>query len=60
MPRHAACAAALKGVSQFAGGDLEQPGVLEQFLHARAPSRDLVFLSVADTRDHRRVSFLSL
>ena len=38
----------------FAGGDLEEPGVMEAALNARAPSKELVFLSVGDTRDHRR------
>ena len=51
----AACAAALAGgATRFAGGDLEHPGVLREFLHARAPDKNLVFISVADTRDHRR------
>ena len=38
----------------FAGGNLEQPGVLEAALQARAPAKELIFLSVGDTRDHRR------
>lgn len=38
----------------FAGGDLEAPGVMEAALAARAPERELIFLSVGDTRDHRR------
>ena len=39
----------------FAGGNLETVGVLDAFLHARAsPNREIVFLSVGDTRDHRR------
>ena len=38
----------------FIGGDLEQPGVIEAALAARAPSKELIFLSVGDTRDHRR------
>ena len=38
----------------FAGGDLEAPGVLEAALAARAPDKDIIFLSVGDTRDHRR------
>ena len=40
--------------SSFVGGDLEQPGVFEAALAARAPSKELIFLSVGDTRDHRR------
>ena len=40
----------------FAGGDLEEPGVMEAALNARAPSKELVFLSVGDTRDHRRMN----
>ena len=40
----------------FAGGDLEEPGVMEAALKARAPSKELVFLSVGDTRDHRRMN----
>ena len=42
------------GSSPFAGGDLEQPGVLESALAARSPNKELIFLSVGDTRDHRR------
>ena len=38
----------------FAGGNLEVPGVLEAALQARAPAKELIFLSVGDTRDHRR------
>ena len=40
----------------FYGGNLEHPGVLDNFLQKRADpiSRNLVFLSVGDTRDHRR------
>ena len=38
----------------YAGGDLELPGVLEAALAARAPDHELIFLSVGDTRDHRR------
>ena len=38
----------------FAGGNLEAPGVLEAALEARAPAKELIFLSVGDTRDHRR------
>jgi hypothetical protein len=38
----------------YAGGDLEMPGVMEAALAARAPDRELIFLSVGDTRDHRR------
>ena len=38
----------------FIGGDLEHPGVIEAALAARAPSKELIFLSVGDTRDHRR------
>ena len=38
----------------FAGGDLEAPGVFEAALAARAPGKELIFLSVGDTRDHRR------
>lgn len=39
----------------FAGGDLEHAGVFEAALAARAsPTRELIFLSVGDTRDHRR------
>uniref|UniRef100_A0A7S3TJN7 Nucleotide-diphospho-sugar transferase domain-containing protein n=1 Tax=Emiliania huxleyi TaxID=2903 RepID=A0A7S3TJN7_EMIHU len=45
---------------QFAGGDLEAPGVLEEFLSARSRVtpyyKHLIFLSVGDTRDHRRQS----
>ena len=40
----------------FAGGDLEEPGVMEAALNARAPNKELVFLSVGDTRDHRRMN----
>ena len=41
--------------SPFPGGDLEQPGVLEKALSTRASStREIIFLSVGDTRDHRR------
>ena len=41
--------------SSFAGGDLEQAGVLEQALAVRSSTaRELIFLSVGDTRDHRR------
>lgn len=36
------------------GGDLESPGVFESFFESRAPDQELVFLSVGDTRDHRR------
>ena len=32
----------------FAGGDLEEPGVMEAALNARAPNKELVFLSVGD------------
>jgi len=39
---------------KFAGGDLETPGVFESALAALAPTKDLIFLSVGDTRDHRR------
>jgi hypothetical protein len=46
--------AASTGNSPFEGGDIEQPGVLEAALAARAPNRELIFLSVGDTRDHRR------
>jgi hypothetical protein len=38
----------------FAGGNLAEPGVLEAALEARAPGKELIFLSVGDTRDHRR------
>ena len=38
----------------FAGGSLSVPGVLEAALEARAPAKELIFLSVGDTRDHRR------
>ena len=38
----------------FLGGDLEEPGVMEAALKARAPNKELIFLSVGDTRDHRR------
>ena len=38
----------------FAGGNLAEPGVLEAALQARAPAKELIFLSVGDTRDHRR------
>ena len=38
----------------FTGGDLEQPGVFEAALAARAPAKEVIFLSVGDTRDHRR------
>ena len=38
----------------FAGGNLVVPGVLEAALEARAPAKELIFLSVGDTRDHRR------
>ena len=38
----------------FAGGDLELSGVMEAALAARAPGKELIFLSVGDTRDHRR------
>ncbi|KAL1527736.1 hypothetical protein AB1Y20_009121 [Prymnesium parvum] len=40
----------------FAGGDLEEPGVLEAMLAARAPDKELIFLSVGDTKDHRRAT----
>ena len=51
--RPAACQP--NGATAFAGGDLEKPGVLEAALAARASkSRELIFLSVGDTRDHRR------
>ena len=54
----AAAAAATSGASSiplpFAGGDLEVPGVFEAALKARAPDKELIFLSVGDTRDHRR------
>lgn len=59
----AACAAAAApprarpwqaAAARFAGGDLERPGVLEAALAARAPAKELIFLSVGDTRDHRR------
>ena len=46
--------------TSFAGGDLEHAGVLEKALAARAPTRELVFISVADTRDHRRQHKASL
>lgn len=36
------------------GGDLEEPGVLEKAFASRGPAGELVFLSVGDTRDHRR------
>jgi len=43
------------GPRAFPGGDLEQPGVFESLLSARASaSKELIFLSVGDTRDHRR------
>ena len=44
------------GVSPFPGGNLESSGVLESFLSARgtAETKEIVFLSVGDTRDHRR------
>jgi hypothetical protein len=43
------------GPRAFPGGDLEQPGVFEAFLASRASAtRELIFLSVGDTRDHRR------
>ena len=38
----------------YGGGDLEAPGVLDAALRARAPAGELIFLSVGDTRDHRR------
>jgi len=38
----------------FAGADLEHPGALEAAFAARAPAGELIFLSVGDTRDHRR------
>ena len=38
----------------FRGGDFETPGVFEAALAARAPDKELIFLSVGDTRDHRR------
>ena len=38
----------------YAGGNLEHPGVMEAMLAARAPDKELIFLSVGDTRDHRR------
>ena len=41
-------------VLPFAGGDLEVSATLDGFLKARAPQRTLIFVSVADTRDHRR------
>ena len=40
--------------SAYVGGDLEQPGVFEAALAARAPAKEVIFLSVGDTRDHRR------
>ena len=42
------------GAAPFIGGNLETPGVLEAMLRARAPDQELIFLSVGDTRDHRR------
>ena len=56
MPRCEPTAAAAGLTSKpFPGGDLEQHGTLQGFLdHRASPSRTLVFLSVADTRDHRR------
>ena len=40
--------------NSFGGGDLEDSGVFESALAARAPQRELIFLCMADTRDHRR------
>ena len=52
---HAAAAASSSSPPlPFAGGDLEAPGVLEAAMAARAPDKELIFLSVGDTRDHRR------
>ena len=39
----------------FHGGDLEVRGVFEAALAARAPRKELIFLCVGDTRDHRRM-----
>jgi type II secretory pathway pseudopilin PulG len=44
------------GARPIAGGDLERPGVLEAAFAARSVERELIFLSVGDTRDHRRAS----
>ena len=50
----ASCPTAV-AASAFAGGDLESSGIFERALAARASaSRELIFLSVGDTRDHRR------
>ena len=50
----AACAAKYPGAEPFAGGDIEHHPTFAAALAARAPERELVFLSVGDTRDHRR------
>ena len=52
MPSSQCAATAHEG--RFGGGDFETPGVFEAALQVRAPERELVFLSVGDTRDHRR------
>lgn len=41
-------------VRPFRGGNFEDPGVFEEALRLRAPDKELIFLSVGDTRDHRR------
>lgn len=59
----AKCAAALQaadpsptGSRPIPGGDLESPGVLEASFAARSVGGELIFLSVGDTRDHRRAA----
>ena len=43
------------GPRAFLGGDLEHPGIFESFLLSRGSvTKELIFLSVGDTRDHRR------
>jgi len=42
------------GPKPIPGGDLETPGVLEAAFSARSAGKELIFLSVGDTRDHRR------
>ena len=44
------------GPRPIPGGDLEASGVLEAAFAARAVEGELIFLSVGDTRDHRRVA----
>lgn len=40
----------------YEGGNLEDPGVMEAMLEARAVGKELIFLAVGDTKDHRRAT----